>query len=144
MRWNPGTATRLGRTRSVIRSLYASLSPEDRLSSQSKQVDREKGMLEVRSVPIRAGVLPLRRRENSGPAYDAIVSLSLFLYYRHTSGETFINFAGPEQNGPFNNRNSGELTAYPFVQINAAKMRVRGAVAPASGLVSRLLVLQAL
>ena len=76
MRWNPGTATRLGRTRSVIRSLYASLTPEDRLSSQPKQVDREKGMLEVRSVPIRAGVLPLRRRENSGPAYDAIVSPS--------------------------------------------------------------------
>ena len=76
MRWNPGTATRLGRTRSVIRRLYASLSPEDRVSSQPEQVDRKKAMLEVQSVPIREGVLPLRPIENSGPAYDAIVSFS--------------------------------------------------------------------
>lgn len=76
MRWNPGTATRLGRTRSVIRRLYASLSPEDRVSSEPEQVHREKGMLEVRSIPIREGVLPLRPIEHSGPAYDAIVSLS--------------------------------------------------------------------
>ena len=74
MRWNPGTATRLGRTRSVIRSLYASLSPEDRVSSQAEQVDRQKAMLEIRSIPIRGGVLPLRSTENSCPAYDAIVS----------------------------------------------------------------------
>ena len=77
MRWNPGTATRLGRTRSVIRSLYASLSPEDRVSSQAEQVDRQKAMFEVRSVPIRGGALPLRSRENFGPAYDAIVSFLL-------------------------------------------------------------------
>lgn len=104
MRWNPGTATRVGRTRSVIRSLYASLSTEDRVSSQPEQVDRQKQCLKYVPSQLEEVYCRFAPEKSLIPVMMPLFILPLSSSYLRRN---FYQFPRSRAERPFTNRISG-------------------------------------